>query len=238
MTKKSQVLVVVPARGGSKGIPLKNLVTLGGRSLIQIVGDFIQTVDCIATSIVSTDHEGIAKAAREAGLEVPFLRPGELAGDIVSDVDVLTHALLETERIKGVHFEIIVMLQPTSPFRKRHHLENALSKLREGKFDSALTVSETDSKSHPLKQLIVENGEVRYYDKRGKDIIARQQLTPVFQRNGFVYAITRNCLLGQKSVIGEKCTAVVTVEKFVNIDTYDDLAYAEFMLANKIAEIV
>ena len=108
MTKKSQVLVVVPARGGSKGIPLKNLVTLGGRSLIQIVGDFIQTVDCIATSIVSTDHEGIAKAAREAGLEVPFLRPEELAGDIVSDVDVLTHALLETERIKGVHYEIIV----------------------------------------------------------------------------------------------------------------------------------
>ena len=105
-------------------------------------------------------------------------------------------------------------------------------------FDSALTVSETDSKSHPLKQLIVENGEVRYYDKGGKDIIARQQLTPVFQRNGFVYAITRNCLLGQKSVIGKNCTAVVTVDKFVNIDTHDDLAYAEFMLANKIAEIV
>ena len=237
MINGSQVLAVVPARGGSKGIPLKNLVTLGGRSLIEIVAKFIQQVEIFDAKVVSTDSDEIACAARDAGLDVPFSRPKDLAGDIVADVDVLIHALIETEKLMGLHYDIIVMLQPTSPFRKHHHLEDVLSSLMGGNYDSALTVSESDSKFHPLKQLTIVDGQIQYYDERGKNIIARQQLTPVFQRNGLVYAITRDCLLGQKSVIGKNCVAVVTTDKFVNIDTRNDLLYAEYLIQNNIAKL-
>ena len=234
MIKGNSVLAVVPARGGSKGIKLKNLQKVNDKSLVQMVAEIVSQLEYIDRAIVSTDHQEIAEVAIKHGLDVPFLRPYELSRDIVSDVDVLTHALTTIEKIDKKKYNIIVMLQPTSPLRKSEHVTKTVMKLVKGEYDSVLTVSETDSKVHPLKQLIFKENKIDYYHRDGQNIIARQQLKPVFQRNGVAYAITRECLLKQKSVIGQNASAIVINEIMVNIDTKLDLKIAQYLLQENI----
>jgi len=148
-----RVLAVVPARGGSKGIKLKNLREVRGRSLVARTGDVIDAVPEIDRAVVSTDHEEIAAAAQAAGIDAPFRRPESLSGDRIGDFDVLCHALEATEQIDGRTYDIVVMLQPTSPLRTPEQVSRTIRTLVEGGWDSVWTVSETDTKSHPLKQL-------------------------------------------------------------------------------------
>jgi len=226
-----RVLAVVPARGGSTGIKLKNLRTVGGVSLVALAARAALASPLIDRAILSTDHPDIAAAGRAAGLAVPFTRPEHLSGPRVADWDVLVHALTEMERQDGLRYDIVVMLQPTSPGRRVEHVQAAIEKLVEGGYDAVWTVSETDSKAHPLKQLTVDReGGLHYYDPAGASIIARQQLTPVYHRNGIAYAMTRQCLLDQKAIKGASTGAVVIDEPLVNIDTEFDL-----MLANVLA---
>ena len=155
-----------------------------------------------------------------------------MSGDRISDLQVLTHALLEMERLDNVVYDIIVMLQPTSPLRTVVHVKDTIQMLVDGNWDAVWTVSETDSKNHPLKQLTVENGQLDYYDPAGKQVIARQQLVPVYHRNGVAYAIRRKCLLEQKSISGERTGALVLKENMVSIDTLWDLELAEYISRN------
>ena len=227
------VLVVVPARGGSKGIPLKNLRKVNGIPLVASVGNIIKSIPEIDRSIVSTDHEEIASVAEDAGIAAPFRRPKGLSGDRVGDVEVLTHALLEMELIDGVTYDIVVMLQPTSPLRESKHVSDAINMLVDEGWDAVWTVSETDSKSHPLKQLIVNNNRLDYYDSSGSQIIARQQLKPIYHRNGIAYIITRECLLGKKSIKGDNTGALIIKGEHVSIDTEWDLSLVEFILSKR-----
>lgn len=231
MFEGRRVLAVVPARGGSKGVKLKNLREVGGVPLVARAGHVARALAWIDRAIVSTDHEGIARVAEEVGLACPFMRPEEISGAIISDWQVLIHALTEIERIDGVTYDIVLMLQPTSPGRTPAHVSAAVEHLVRGGFDSVWTLSETDSKSHPLKQLLVSgDGGLSYYDPAGAQIIARQQLTPVFHRNGIAYAMTRECLTVQKSILGSKPGAVVIEGDLPNIDTELDLLWANFLL--------
>ena len=224
MIEGRRILAVVPARGGSKGIPLKNLRKLGG---VPLAGE----CKVIDRAVVSTDNEEIAHAAEGSGLLAPFRRPEKLSGDRIGDWEVLNHALKEMERIDYTTYDIVVMMQPTSPGRTKQHIEATLNKLVSGAFDAVWTVSETDSKQHPLKQLTIdEEGRLTYYDPRGADIIARQQLQPVYHRNGIAYAITRDCITRQKAIKGLKTGALVTEGDLPNIDTEIDLEWAEFRL--------
>ena len=233
MINDQRILVVCPARGGSKGIPLKNLQPFLGVPLVARVGHLVAEIPEIDRAIVSTDSEKIALVARESGLDVPFYRPEELSGDRISDLEVLTHAMLEMERLDGVTYDIVVMLQPTSPLRKVAHVRDTIQMLIDGDWDAVWTVSETDSKNHPLKQLTVDGGRLDYYDQAGKQIIARQQLVPVYHRNGVAYAIRRSCLLDQKSIKGVRTGALVLDEMMVSIDTYWDFELAEFIYAKQ-----
>ena len=122
------------------------------------------------------------------------------------------------------------MLQPTSPFRRSSQVTETVVRLIEGNYDAVWTVSETDSKAHPLKQLILNQDRLNYYDPAGKAIIARQQLVPVYHRNGVAYAISRECLVDKKSIMGDKTSYVVIDDLLVNIDTELDFQYAEFIL--------
>jgi CMP-N,N'-diacetyllegionaminic acid synthase len=228
-----RILTVVPARGGSKGIPLKNLREVGGRSLVARVGDVIRGVPEIDRAVVSTDHEGIAKAAEEAGIAAPFRRPEAISGDQIGDIDVLTHALEATEAVDGGRYDIVVMLQPTSPLRTAADVVATIRMLVDGGWDSMWTVSPTDSKAHPLKQLTLSAGALDYYDPDGAAIAARQQLKPVYHRNGIAYAITRDCLLEQHSIKGKRAGALVIEGEHVSIDTEWDLALVEFLLARR-----
>ncbi|MEN8688311.1 MAG: acylneuraminate cytidylyltransferase family protein [Desulfuromonadales bacterium] len=231
MIQGARILVVCPARGGSKGIPHKNLKPFLGVPLVARVGHLVREIPEIDRAVVSTDSEDIARVAQESGLDAPFTRPEELSGDRISDLQVLTHALLETERLDGTTYDIVVMLQPTSPLRTAEHVSDTIQMLIEGDWDAVWTVSETDSKGHPLKQLIVTDGRLDYYDAAGKQIIARQQLVPVYHRNGVAYAIRRSCLLYQESIKGERCGALVIEGHMLSIDTLWDLELAEYIYA-------
>jgi CMP-N-acetylneuraminic acid synthetase len=230
MIDNRRVLAVVPARGGSKGIKLKNIRTIGGTPLVALAGIVASKVTAIDRAVVSTDHDEIARVAEGAGLAAPFRRPETLSGDKIADWDVLQHALLAMEEIDHAQYDIIVMLQPTSPGRTAAHIEMALRHLVERNFDAVWTVSQTDSKGHPLKQLVVDDaGRLDYYDPRGAAIIARQQLTPVYHRNGIAYVFTRDCILGQKTIKGTRTGAVIIEELVANIDTELDVEWAEFL---------
>jgi CMP-N,N'-diacetyllegionaminic acid synthase len=234
MVKHQYILAVIPARGGSKGISLKNLRKLCGKSLVAWAGDAVGKVAEIDHAVVSTDHEGIANAAESAGIGAPFRRPESLAGDRVGDLEVLTHALQAAEKLDGRKYNIVVMLQPTSPFRKPEQVSACIRMLVEGEWDAVWTVSPTDSKSHPLKQISVsETGALDLRDAAGAQIIARQQLEPVYHRNGIAYAFTRECLLEQKTIRGKRTGALVIEEPCVNIDTEWDLELAEFLLSRR-----
>lgn len=225
------VLAVVPARGGSKGIPMKNLREVGGRSLVARVGDVLREISEVDRAVVSTDHEAIAAAAEAAGIAAPFRRPEAISGDRIGDIDVLVHALRATEEADGRRYDILVMLQPTSPLRTAAQVSGAIRMLVDGGWDSVWTVSPTDSKSHPLKQLTVTEGSLGYYDEAGAGVIARQQLTPLYHRNGIAYAVTRACLLKQGSIKGRKSGAFVVEGDHVSIDTEWDIALVEFLLS-------
>jgi CMP-N,N'-diacetyllegionaminic acid synthase len=233
MISGQRILVVCPARGGSKGIPLKNLQTFHGVPLVARVGHLVAEIPEIDRAIVSTDHEEIAKVAREAGLDAPFYRPETLSGDRISDLEVLSHALIETERLDKVNYDIVVMLQPTSPLRRSEHVLDTIQMLIDDDWDAIWTVSETDSKNHPLKQLTVNGGLLDYYDQAGKQIIARQQLLPVYHRNGVAYAIRRSCLLDQQSIKGDRTGALILQENMVSIDTLWDLELAELIYSKR-----
>lgn len=231
MIEGLSVLAVVPARGGSKGVRLKNLREVAGRSLVARVGDVIAGVPEIDRAVVSTDHDGIAAAAAAAGIAAPFMRPESISGDFIGDIDVLTHALEASEQVDGRRYDIVVMLQPTSPLRTAGQVSATIRMLVEGKWDAVWTVSPTDSKAHPLKQLkVAEDGGMDYYDPAGSQIIARQQMGTVYHRNGIAYAIRRECLLGQRSIKGQRSGALVIEGHHVSIDTEWDFKLVEFVL--------
>ena len=225
------ILVIVPARGGSKGVKLKNIHPLKGIPLIAHVGAVVRELGYIDKAIVSTDHQAIADVARRSGLESPFMRPEELSGDRISDFQVLHHAVTAIEKLEGVIYDIIVMLQPTSPLRKLAHVTATISKLIDGNWDAVWTVSPTDLKYHPLKQLkLGEDDVVEFCDSRGEDIIARQQLYPIFHCNGAAYAFTRSCLLEQQTLRGKRTAGLVIEEPMISIDTIEEFEQVEHIL--------
>lgn len=230
MFSGKKILTVVPARGGSKGIKLKNLRCINGVSLVALVGEVIHQLDWIDRAVVSTDHKEIAKVAKEAGLDVPFMRPDSISGDLISDWQVLHHALLSTEKDDSQIYDIILMLQPTSPLRRPEHILAVVKKIIERKFDAVWTITKTDSKFHPLKQLVFKNQQLDYYDSKAAEIIARQQLNPTYHLNGIAYAFTRNCILKQKVKKGRNTSAVIIKDPVANIDTEDDLRLAETII--------
>lgn len=234
MLNGRRILVVVPARGGSKGVTLKNIHPLLGRPLVAHVGAVVQQLPFVDRAVVSTDHPAIADAARVAGLEAPFVRPPELSGDLVGDREVLAHALTEMERLDRADVDVVVMLQPTSPLRTPAHVAATVLKLVEEGWDAVWTVSPTDLKYHPLKQLtLAPDGRMDYYDPRGAAIIARQQLGACYYRNGAAYAFTRSCLLDQKTIMGARTAAVVVHEPMVSIDTLEDFERVERLLRER-----
>ncbi len=225
------ILAIVPARGGSKGIKLKNLRKVGGKSLVAHTGEVVRQIPEIDAAVVSTDHVLIAEEAEKYGISAPFMRPLELAGERIGDVDVLTHALEESEAYFRKKFDVILMLQPTSPLRKASHVRECLEKFCNSNVDATWTVSQTDSKAHPLKQLKLDGqGNLDLYDDAGRSVIARQELFPLYHRNGVAYAISRECLLDQKSIHGAKFNAVIINDSLANIDEEIDLKWAEFLL--------
>ena len=235
MASKPRVLAIVPARGGSKGIPLKNLKTVAGKSLLARTLELAQNVPEITDICVSTDHPDIKEAALGLDGVAVINRPEELSGDRVADSPVLQHATGEMERISGKSFDVVVMLQVTSPLRTIDDVTESIAKLVFTGCDAVWTVSPTELHFHPLKQLVLdEDSAMRLFDDRGLQIIARQQLSPVFHRNGSCYALRRDFLMTADGLFSpDSSQAVISKGERVNIDTEADLLRAEELLIQR-----
>ncbi len=231
MINDKKVLCVIPARGGSKGIPLKNIKKINGKSLIELAAICAREIKEIDKIILSTDNETIANEGLLKGIETPFVRPPEISGDRVSDIQVLEHALEMMEEIDNTRYDLILMLQPTSPLRNSKDVKACIHKIKKEKLDAVWTVSKSDSKNHPLKQLILDNfDKLSYYDNQGSQIIARQELSSLYHRNGVAYIFTRDCIVNQKTIMGRKTGGFLVNSFQISIDSFNDLELAEFYI--------
>jgi CMP-N-acetylneuraminic acid synthetase len=230
MIFKKKILAIVPARGGSKGLKFKNLRKVKNKSLVEITGKFIKKCKFIDHAIISTDNDKIAIEGKKSGLYF-IRRPKNISGDKVADVKVLLHAYRELIK-KKKFFDLIVMLHPTSPLREINDLKNAIKFLLKNKFDSVWTISPTETKYHPDKQLLLDGKRIKFFTIKGKSIIARQQLSKVYHRNSNAYIVDAKFLLKKKSIISKKTGGYIVKSKQISIDTEDDIQMVEKIFKN------
>lgn len=178
-------LFVIPARGGSKGIPGKNIKELDGKPLIGYSLDFARQFAGDEDICLTTDSKEIAETALKLGYQIPFLRPAHLASDTAGSYEVLLHAVEAYEQ-KGKSYEALILLQPTSPFRKKEQLEQAL-KLFNPEVDMVVSVKE--SEANPYYNLFERNGSGFLKKSKQGNYERRQDCPPVFQYNGSIYVI-------------------------------------------------
>ncbi len=178
-------LVVIPARGGSKGVPGKNIKLLNGNPLIHYTIEAARNIFDDEKICVSTDSDEIIKVVEQTGLKVPFKRPAEFASDTASSQDVLLHAI-EFYQLRGYSPNVIILLQPTSPLRTSEHIKGAL-KLYNKSLDMIVSVKE--SKSNPYFNLFEENGNGNLTKSKEGKFIRRQDCPKVWEFNGAIYVI-------------------------------------------------
>lgn len=232
---KPNILGIIPARGGSKGIPKKNLYLLNGKPLINFTIEAAKKASLLTKFIVSTDSEEIAGVAKQYGADVPFIRPEELATDTVLSVDVVKHAVAEMENQGNVRYDYLVLLQPTTPLRPPGCIDEAINKLIKTGCDTVITMVDVGA-NHPARMYRIENDRLVSIMDEGVSMRPRQELPPIYIRSGDVYACKRNIPFEKGSLIGNDCRAVIIPpERAINIDSMRDLILAEYYLKNEAA---
>jgi len=224
------ILAVVPARGGSKSIPRKNLCEINGVSLVGMAAAIVNSIPWLKAAVISTDDEEIAAEGIKFGLKAPFRRPDIISGDTATSVDMWKHAWTESELFYGTRFEISVLLEPTSPLRTVDDVEKTVLKLLSGNHSSAATVSPTPAHFTPQKTLTVKNDIIDFYHKMGSHHSLRQSVPKYYHRNGLCYAVTRDHLFNKDRIIDNETAAVVIERNVVNIDEYFELELAEWLI--------
>lgn len=224
------VLGVIPARGGSKGIPTKNLAPLCGRPLLAYTADAVNDSRKLTRTIVSTDDERIADCARSLGLEVPFIRPSSLAADDAPMLPVLQHAI-SALRADGFDTDMVVLLQPTSPLRRGQHIDAAIDWLQRVHGDSVVSVVEVPHQFNPISVMRVDEGLLKPFLETSAPT-RRQDKPRLFARNGPAVLAVYAHVIEDGSLYGaESWPLIMTPEESLDIDTPWDLRVAESVLA-------
>jgi|TARA_Y100000310_G_scaffold214702_1_gene215649 N-acylneuraminate cytidylyltransferase/CMP-N,N'-diacetyllegionaminic acid synthase len=224
------ILCVITARGGSKGIPGKNIKDLGGKPLIAYSIEQAKKSKLITHSIVSTDDKEIAEVSKKHGGEVPFMRPSELAEDDTPHLPVMRHAVSFMEEKLGIIFDYIVIFQPTSPFRTVEDIDCTIQKLVDTKANSAVSVCEVETKYHPMKMKKLEGDKVLPYFIPESSTL-RQELPKAYKRSSAVYAMDRTHLMEGESLYGDHIVGhIVPANRSIDIDVPFDWTLAEYML--------
>lgn len=225
------IFAVIPARGGSKSIPRKNLKKVGGVSLVGRAGQLATSLDWIDAAIISTDDTEICEEAQRHGLDAPFLRPDDISGDKATSVDMWQHAWLESEKYYDKRFDISILLEPTSPMRRAEDIERTVRTLIEKNAPAAATVSPTPAHYTPHKTLTInDTGEIGFYLRGGAGYSLRQAIPNYYYRNGLCYAVRREHLIDNGFIIDEKAVGVIVERHVVNIDEVFELELAEWLL--------
>lgn len=218
-----QVLCVIPARGSSKRFPRKNIRKLHGHPLIAYTIRAAQRSKLLTDYLVSSEDEEILDVARNYDAPTPFVRPSELAGDKVRNIDVVAHAMAFMESTKGIVYDILVLLQPTCPIRNSSHIDEAVSRLWKSSLDTAVSVKGPFKKRDPILKRI--NNEVLepFYMTDG---VERNEAFYLY--NASIYAVKRDYFVSNNKLISKKQIPIVMdVFHSIDIDTH-----ADFLVAN------
>lgn len=229
-----EIVGLVPARGGSKGLPGKNLRLLGGRTLVARAVESGLQSRLVNRVILSTDSAAIAEEGKRAGAEVPFLRPAELALDATPTAPVVIHALRWLEENEGARPDILVLLQPTAPLRQPRHVDEALELLLAAKARSVISVTPVPGHHHPYWQFSIREGFLCPFTEGGKTPPRRQDLPPTYTRNGAIYAAWAEEWLSGRMAYGPGCVPyVMEPGESVNIDSPEDMVLAECIMSRR-----
>lgn len=231
MHSENRILALIPARGGSKRLPRKNVLPLGGKPLIAWTIDAARESGCFVDVLVSTDDEEIAAVAAAHGALVPWLRPAEFATDTARSIDVVLHALDWYEKERGP-IDGVMLLQPTSPFRSVATIRESAHRFLEHK-DGAPLVSVSPAETHPAWTFSLEDGRMVPFCGWDNLKLRSQDLPPAYTLNGAIYVSSPGRLRGSESFMSEDMQAFVMTnrDEMLDIDTPADWTQAEQQLA-------
>ena len=225
------ILGLIPARGGSKGITQKNIVNLAGKPLVAYTCEAAKSCLKLDRIILNTDDQDIARVGAAYGVEVPFLRPTELADDETPILPVIQHTLKWFEENEGECFDIVVLLQPTSPLRQSPHIDAAVDLILESNADTVVSVQAVPHNFTPDSIMqIDENGYLKPF-MEGELVLRRQEKPLVFARNGpAVLAVQRRVIEADRLYGDHVLPLEMTSIESIDIDDETDLLMAEALL--------
>lgn len=230
------VLALIPARGGSKGIPRKNVVDLAGRPLIAYTIEAALNARLVDRVVVSTDDREIAATARAFGAEVPFDRPAALSTDEVPAFEVIAHAVGALEAIDDRRVDYLVYLQPTSPLRTADHIDRGVQAIQKSGADVLVSVIEVPHRFSPQSMLVMEQGRLRPLHG-GPAPLRRQDKQKLYARNGPAVLILNRSRVGEPDLYSGTTLGMEMDEAAsVDIDSPDDLDMAEYFLRKRRGE--
>jgi len=232
MYRDKKILAVIPARAGSKGLPGKNIKTLNGKPLISWTIEQAKNSSIIDRAIVSSDSKSIIDVALSCGADVPFIRPSSISGDTAPMFDVLKHALDSLEE----DYDVIVLLEPTSPLRKDSDIDNALVQLIDqyDEYDSTVSLGKIQLEHPGICKKISSNSVVSYQDSP-KHVTYRQQLDPAYFPYGVIYASKVESLISSKSFYQDR-TLPFIIERWQNYEIDDELDFmcVKYIMASRL----
>ncbi len=224
------MIAIIPARGGSKGLPGKNIRPLNGKPLIAYAIETALNTRQIDRVIVSTDDENIAKVALIYGAEIPFMRPKFLASDTAQAIDNYIYTIDRLEKEGNEKIEAFVVLQPTSPLRITEDVDGAINMFLQKEADSVISYS---PESHPVKwhKYLSEDG--RFENIFDDNIANRQDNRPSYYPNGAVYVFRTSMIRERKYYTDKSYGYIMPRTRSVDIDFLEDFEYAEFLLSRR-----
>jgi CMP-N,N'-diacetyllegionaminic acid synthase len=226
-----RVLGLIPARGGSKGVPHKNIRSLCGKPLLQYTAQSAKASSRLTQVILSTEDDEIAEVGRYCGLDVPFMRPVELAEDETPMLPVVQHALMWFEK-RGERFDAVCLLQPTNPLRTTAMIDGCLELFAKNEPDAVVTILPVPAEYNPHWVYYKDqDGSLQLSTGEAMPISRRQDLPQAFHREGSVYVVRRNVVIDENSLYGRRVLGFpVLAEHSVNIDNLKDWQRAEQLL--------
>lgn len=227
-----RVLGLIPARGGSKGVPRKNIKLLCGKPLLWYTAQAALEATRLARVVLTTDDEEIAAVGRDCGVEVPFLRPAELAQDSTPTLPVAQHAVRMLEE-SGDRFDALCLLQPTNPLRRSADIDACIDLLDSSEADAVATILPVPAEYNPHWVYFQDaEGLLRLSTGEDAPIPRRQSLPPAFHREGSVYVVRRDVLMDGNSFYGRRFAGfLLDAARHANIDTFEDWERAEKLLS-------
>ncbi|MDJ0837214.1 MAG: acylneuraminate cytidylyltransferase family protein [Acidobacteriota bacterium] len=223
------VLGIIPARGGSKGLPRKNIRPLAGKPLIQYSIEAAAASSRMTHHVLSSEDAEIIETARNLGSEV-VIRPDELAGDKVPMYPVAQHALAEAEQRFGVTFDAVMVLQPIAPLRTAEDIDNAVELLESSGAESVIGVVRVYD-HHPIRMKKIEDNRIQPFCFPEEEGTRRQDLSPpAYLRNGAIYLIRRASLVAGSLHGKDQCPYIMPADRSVNIDEPLDFVMAELLI--------